>query len=88
AEQFRLVNKSLPNSELDAYLSDLIFLLMSSGPKAMTQCKTLIDQVSNKITLEEALGYTAKMIAEIRASEEGQEGMAAFLEKRKPKWNV
>jgi methylglutaconyl-CoA hydratase len=29
---------------------------------------------------------TARMIAEIRASEEGQEGMAAFLEKRKPKW--
>ncbi len=88
AEHFRLVNKSLTASELDSYLSDLISLLKSSGPKAMTQCKTLIDQVSNKITLEEALGYTAKMIAEIRASEEGQEGMAAFLEKRKPKWNV
>lgn len=87
AEHFRLVNKSLPAEELDAYLSNLISLLMSSGPKAMTQCKTLIDQVSNKITLEEALEYTAKMIAEIRASEEGQEGMAAFLEKRKAKWN-
>jgi methylglutaconyl-CoA hydratase len=36
--------------------------------------------------MDEALTYTAKMIAEIRASEEGQEGMAAFLEKRKPNW--
>lgn len=88
AEYFRLVNKSLTASELDSYLSDLISLLKSSGPKAMSQCKTLINQVSNKITLDEALSYTAKMIAEIRASEEGQEGMAAFLEKRKPKWNV
>jgi methylglutaconyl-CoA hydratase len=87
AEHFRLVNKSLPDIELDAYLDELISLLKSSGPKAMTQCKTLIDQVSNKITLTEALSYTAQMIAEIRASEEGQEGMAAFLEKRKPKWN-
>jgi methylglutaconyl-CoA hydratase len=87
AERFRLVNKSLPAVDLDAYLNDLIVLLMSSGPKAMTQCKTLIDQVSNKITLNEALSYTAKMIAEIRASEEGQEGMAAFLEKRKPSWS-
>ena len=87
AAHFRLVNKSLPAGELDSYLADLIALLMSSGPKAMTQCKTLIDQVSNKITLQEALSYTAQMIAEIRASEEGQEGMAAFLEKRKPKWN-
>jgi methylglutaconyl-CoA hydratase len=87
AEHFRLVNKSLPADALDAYLNDLIALLMTSGPKAMTQCKTLIDKVSNKITLGEALSYTAKMIAEIRASEEGQEGMDAFLEKRKPKWN-
>jgi methylglutaconyl-CoA hydratase len=87
AEHFRLVNKSLPADALDAYLNDLIALLMTSGSKAMTQCKTLIDKVSNKITLGEALSYTAKMIAEIRASEEGQEGMAAFLEKRKPKWN-
>lgn len=87
AEHFRLVNKSLPDIELGAYLDELISLLKSSGPKAMTQCKTLIDQVSNKITLTEALSYTAHMIAEIRASEEGQEGMAAFLEKRRPKWN-
>lgn len=87
AEHFRLVNKSLSDIELEPYLSDLIALLKSSGPKAMTQCKTLIDQVSNKISLNEALSYTAKMIAEIRASEEGQEGMAAFLEKRKADWN-
>jgi len=87
AEHFRLVNKSLPDIELGTYLDELISLLKSSGPKAMTQCKTLIDQVSNKITLTEALSYTAQMIAEIRASEEGQEGMAAFLEKRKAKWN-
>ncbi|HPG32450.1 MAG TPA: enoyl-CoA hydratase-related protein [Lentimicrobium sp.] len=88
AAHFRLVNKSLPAHELDQYLSDLVALLMSSGPIAMTQCKTLIDQVANKINLEEALRFTAKMIAEIRSSDEGQEGMAAFLEKRKPKWNV
>ena len=37
-------------------------------------------------TLEEACEYTARMIADIRASEEGQEGMNAFLEKRKPNW--
>jgi methylglutaconyl-CoA hydratase len=36
--------------------------------------------------LEEAKEFTARMIADLRISEEGQEGMAAFLEKRKPKW--
>ncbi len=86
AEWFRLVNKSLPENELNAYLENLTGMLLTSGPKAVNHCKVLIDQVSNKITLQEALTYTAGMIAEIRSSEEGQEGMAAFLEKRKPNW--
>ncbi len=86
AEWFRLVNKSLPAQELDEYLDKLKGMLLTSGPKAVGHCKVLIDQVSNKITLQEALTYTAKMIAEIRSSDEGQEGMAAFLEKRKPNW--
>ncbi len=86
AEWFRLVNKSLPENELDSYLDNLSQMLLTSGPKAVNHCKVLIDQVSNKITLKEALTYTAAMIAEIRSSEEGQEGMAAFLEKRKPNW--
>jgi methylglutaconyl-CoA hydratase len=86
AEHFRLVNKSLPEDELDAYVGSVIDLLRTSGPKAMTQCKSLIYNICNQETLEQALESTARMIAEIRASEEGQEGMAAFLEKRKPKW--
>ena len=86
AEYFRLVNKALPAEELDGYLQSLIDLLRTSGPKAMSHCKNLLFNISNKETLEQALESTARMIAEIRASEEGQEGMAAFLEKRKPKW--
>jgi len=38
------------------------------------------------MSLEQAKEYTARMIAELRISPEGQEGMAAFLEKRKPRW--
>jgi len=86
AEYRRLVNKSLPANELDAYVTSVIELLRTSGPKAMSQCKDLIFNISNIETLEEAVESTARMIAEIRASEEGQEGMAAFLEKRKPNW--
>jgi methylglutaconyl-CoA hydratase len=86
AEHFRLVNKSLPAEELESYVMSVIDLLRTSGPKAMTQCKNLIFNISNIETLEQALESTARMIAEIRASEEGQEGMAAFLEKRKPNW--
>jgi methylglutaconyl-CoA hydratase len=86
AEHFRLVNKSLPAEELESYVASVVDLLRTSGPKAMSQCKNLIFNISNMETLEQALESTARMIAEIRASEEGQEGMAAFLEKRKPKW--
>jgi methylglutaconyl-CoA hydratase len=86
AENFRLVNKSLPPEELENYVMSVIELLRTSGPKAMSHCKNLIFNISNKETIEQALESTARMIAEIRASDEGQEGMAAFLEKRKPKW--
>ncbi|MBN2174833.1 MAG: enoyl-CoA hydratase/isomerase family protein [Bacteroidales bacterium] len=86
AEYHRLVNKSLPDDELESFVNSVIDLLRTSGPVAMTQCKNLIFNIANKETIEEALESTARMIAEIRASEEGQEGMAAFLEKRKPKW--
>lgn len=86
AEKHKLVNKSLSSQELDSYIDSVIELLKTSGPKAMTMCKNLLFDIANKLSLDEALEYTAKMIADIRASEEGQEGMAAFLEKRKPNW--
>ncbi len=86
AEYYRLVNKSLPPENLDEYTDSAIALLMTSGPDAMSHCKKLIFDLSNKLTFEESIDYTARLIAEMRASKEGQEGMASFLEKRKPNW--
>ena len=86
AEKIRLVNRSVPKDRLNDTLNDTIKLLRTSGPEAMSQCKQLIHQVTNVLSFDEAYHYTAKMIAGIRASEEVQEGLAAFLEKRKPKW--
>jgi methylglutaconyl-CoA hydratase len=86
AAEFKLVNKSVPADSLEETVQSVIALLRTSGPKAMSHCKILIDQVSNKLTLMEAYDYTARMIADIRASDEGQEGMNAFLEKRPPSW--
>ncbi len=84
AEKVGLVNKSLSAEELDVHVENILKHLKTSGPKAMTQCKELIYKVTNEISLETAIPYTAEMIATIRASDEGQEGMKAFLEKRKP----
>ncbi len=86
AEEMGLVNKSLAQKDLDIYLSETSELIRSSGPQAVRQCKKLIGDVVNTLSMDQALEYTAEMIATIRISEEGQEGMRAFLEKRKPSW--
>ncbi len=86
AERKGLINKSVPKEEFAGYFQKMVSLLLTSGPEATIQCKELINSLCNSISYSEALEYTAKMIAEIRQSEEGQEGMNAFLEKRKPNW--
>lgn len=88
AESVRLVNKSFNSEEaLEEQLAFTRKMLMSSGPAAMGATKELIYNLFNKYNFEDSIDYTAKLIAQLRASEEGQEGMASFLEKRKPKWN-
>lgn len=86
AEQLHLVNKSLDSSELEAHVNNVITELLTSGPEAVAKCKELIFNVVNNNFDSNIIDYTAKMIAEARMSEEGQEGMASFLEKRKAKW--
>ncbi|MBL6950794.1 MAG: enoyl-CoA hydratase/isomerase family protein [Bacteroidales bacterium] len=86
AETFHLVNKSVPAGQLDVTVEETIKHLRTSGPAAMGHGKKLIYEVTNNLSLKEAYDFTARMIADIRASEEGQEGINAFLEKRKPKW--
>ena len=89
AEAFGLVNKSFEHEEaLEEHMAFTKKMLMSSGPEAMGATKELIYNLFNKYTFEDSIDNTAKLIAQLRASEEGQEGMASFLEKRKAKWNV
>jgi methylglutaconyl-CoA hydratase len=85
ALEIGLVNKVVPHDELDVKVEELIRLLLSSGPEAIASCKELLHKVP-AMTDDEAKAYTAEMIARLRVSQEGQEGMASFLEKRKPKW--
>ncbi|OIO00020.1 MAG: enoyl-CoA hydratase [Elusimicrobia bacterium CG_4_10_14_0_2_um_filter_56_8] len=87
AQACGLVNKSFETmADLEAQLGSLVKNLLTSGPDAIGQCKKLIYDVSNVLNLDTAVEHTAKVIAEIRTSPEAQEGMAAFLEKRKPSW--
>jgi methylglutaconyl-CoA hydratase len=80
-----LVNRAVPDEMLDATVNGLVESLLSSGPEAIRVCKELLQTVP-ALTVDDFKEYTARVIAELRQSPEGQEGMDAFLNKRRPKW--
>jgi len=80
-----LVNRIVAAEEIDEAVAELVKQLVSSGPEAIARCKELLMNVP-LMKYDEVKRYTAEVIAQIRISEEGQEGMAAFLDKRKPLW--
>lgn len=85
AAEYGLVNWTVPRNALNEEVDAVVEKLLTSGPQAMLMAKELIRNVPS-MSFEEARTYTAKMIAELRISDEGQEGISAFLEKRKPEW--
>jgi len=80
-----LVQKPCTPEELDNQVTDLINSLLSNAPVALTACKQLIHRVDASIN-PELRDYTTSLIAQLRVSPEGQEGLAAFLEKRPAGW--
>lgn len=85
-----LIQQSVPQEHLDSSVESVIKDLLKGGPFAITTCKQLVyavaghDEESQKAMDE----YTAGLIAGLRVMDEGQEGLAAFLEKRKPDWQA
>lgn len=71
--------------ELDRKVSERIAALLAGGPAAQAAIKTLIAQVAFR-PKDDMANYTSRVIADRRASQEGQEGMSSFLEKREPRW--
>ncbi len=86
ALKWHLVNNAVPENELENTLNTLLDELKRNAPGAVRATKNLIRTIVDN-EQNDMLTYTASLIAELRAAEEGQEGMAAFLEKRKAKWN-
>jgi len=85
AMEIGLLSEVVPKEELGSRVDEIVNQLLSSGPEAIANCKELILKVPH-MGFDEAKEFTARMIANLRVSEEGQEGTAAFLEKRKPSW--
>lgn len=85
AKAIGLVNEVASENDLDKAVQKRIDKIITSGPEAIKMCKDLCDKVP-QMSVDEFKKYTAEVIAKMRMGEEGQEGMKAFLEKRKPKW--
>lgn len=85
ARDIGLVHTVVPLAELDAAVENIIQELLTSAPRAMRACKTLAKNIGQMEPIA-ARQFTAETIARLRVSEEGQEGLRAFLEKRKPNW--
>jgi methylglutaconyl-CoA hydratase len=85
AREIGLVHIVTSAEELDATVEKILGELLSSGPQAARACKALALNVGH-MDHDTARRYTAEMIATLRTSSEGQEGLRAFLEKRKPSW--
>jgi len=86
ANKVGLIDHIAPDEEFDAKVQKYVKLLHFSGPKAMVEVKNLVSKCQN-MNVDEYKEHTVKKIAELRVSDEGQEGISGFLEKRKSKWS-
>lgn len=71
---------------LDATVAAWCATFLNNGPQALAECKALLRAVAGRPLAAPLIADTVERIAAIRVSPEGQEGLSAFLEKRKPNW--
>jgi methylglutaconyl-CoA hydratase len=84
-----LINTVAPATQLDGHVNDLLDLLLAGGPKAQAEVKALLRNVQAHLGDPDSLDRaTADLIARLRVSDEGQEGLDAFLNKRAPTWRA
>jgi methylglutaconyl-CoA hydratase len=85
AQQIGLVHERVPIDQLDAAIDRTVAEVLGSGPQAIDRAKQLIEAAIS-LPHREWERYTVNAIADARTSDEGQEGLRAFLEKRPPGW--
>ena len=85
AREIGLVHAVVPAEELDAAVARQTEMLLQGGPQALAAAKELVQELPGMADGEQR-AYTAALIAHLRTSPEGQEGLRAFLDRRSPSW--
>jgi methylglutaconyl-CoA hydratase len=86
AHRLGFVHELVAADALDAKVDEVAATLVANGPMAVKACKRLVQDVAHRPITDELRAETARRIADIRASDEGREGVQSFLNKRAPAW--
>jgi methylglutaconyl-CoA hydratase len=86
AERLGLVHRLVEPDALDAAVDAMIDTLLATSPQASRATKALLAEVAREPDSNATRDHTCRIISELRVSHEGQEGLASFLEKRRPAW--
>ena len=88
AHAMGMVHEVTSLEALDAKVADIVSTLCGNGPQALRACKRLVQDVTDQAIDEALRAETARRIADIRASDEGKEGLQSFLQKRPAQWTT
>ena len=86
AHRIGFAHEIVPAADLDTKVAGIVQALANNSPNAVREAKKLVREIAGEPVTEALLEDTANRIAGIRASLEGREGVASFLEKRRPSW--
>jgi methylglutaconyl-CoA hydratase len=88
AHALGFVHECVPAEALDSAVDRIVAALVGNGPAAVKACKRLVQDLAGREIGAALRDETARRIADIRASDEGREGIASFLNKRDPAWRT
>ena len=81
-----LLSEVVDEEQLDATIESIVTALLGNAPQGVRKAKQIVFDVVDGEVTDTMIQHTVKFIADIRNSDEGREGLSAFLEKRKPNW--
>ncbi|MFT4196453.1 MAG: enoyl-CoA hydratase/isomerase family protein [Pseudoxanthomonas sp.] len=88
AHRLGLVHEVVATEALDTRIANIIEALLAGAPIALTDCKNLIEDMRDKPVNADLIADTTRRIADARGGDAAREGIAAFFDKRRPRWEA